>query len=61
MVKTVTLAQPGGTSTGTLTNGTNYTVVIPAQAGQTLLNELTANKVVDHRNHDIAWLRLRAA
>jgi cell division protease FtsH len=39
-VKTVTIAQPGGTSTGTLTNGTKYTVVIPPQAGQPLLNDL---------------------
>src|ERR1700744_845118 len=28
-VKTVTIAQPGGTSPGTLTSGTDYTVVIP--------------------------------
>ena len=33
----------GGTSTGTLTNGTSYTVVIPPQAGQTSLNQLTSN------------------
>jgi cell division protease FtsH len=39
-VKTAVLAQPGGTSTGTLTNGTNYTVVIPAQVGQQLVNQL---------------------
>jgi cell division protease FtsH len=39
-VKTVTIAQPGGTSTGTLANGTKYTVVIPPQAGQPLLNDL---------------------
>jgi cell division protease FtsH len=44
-VKTVTIAQPGGTSTGTLTNGTNYTVIIPAQAGQAFLDELATNKV----------------
>ncbi|HEX6447832.1 MAG TPA: ATP-dependent zinc metalloprotease FtsH [Trebonia sp.] len=44
-VKTVEIAQPGGTSTGTLTNGTNYTVVIPPQAGQTLLNDLQAGGV----------------
>jgi cell division protease FtsH len=31
-VKTVTIAQPGGTSTGTLTSGTDYTVVIPSGA-----------------------------
>ena len=37
-MKTVQLAStPGGTSTGTLTNGKNYTVVIPPQAGQELL------------------------
>jgi cell division protease FtsH len=44
-VKTVDIAQPGGTSTGTLTNGTNYTVVIPPQASQSLLNELQSNGV----------------
>jgi len=44
-VKTVQIAQPGGTSTGTLTNGTNYTVVIPPQAGQTLLNDLQSGGV----------------
>jgi cell division protease FtsH len=45
-VKTVQLAStPGGTSTGTLTNGKSYTVVIPPQAGQELLTELQDNKV----------------
>ena len=44
-VKTVTIAQPGGTSNGTLTNGSNYTVVIPPQASQTLLDELQTNNV----------------
>jgi cell division protease FtsH len=44
-VKTITIAQPGGTSTGTLTNNTDYTVVIPPQASQTLLNDLQANNV----------------
>ena len=44
-VKTITIAQPGGTSTGTLTNNTDYTVVIPSQAGQSFLNELATNKV----------------
>jgi cell division protease FtsH len=44
-IKTVTIAQPGGTSTGTLTNNTDYTVVIPPQAGQELLNDLQAGKV----------------
>ncbi|MGH3263086.1 MAG: ATP-dependent metallopeptidase FtsH/Yme1/Tma family protein, partial [Trebonia sp.] len=44
-VKTVTIAQSGGTSTGTLTNGTNYTVVIPPQAGQSLLDTLQSNSV----------------
>lgn len=39
-VKTVTIAQPGGTSTGTLKDGTEYTVVIPPQAGQEMLSEL---------------------
>ncbi|HEX7160012.1 MAG TPA: ATP-dependent zinc metalloprotease FtsH [Trebonia sp.] len=44
-VKTVTIAQPGGTSSGTLTNGTNYTVVIPPQASQSLLDKLQSNNV----------------
>ena len=44
-VKTVTIAQSGGTSSGTLTNGTNYTVVIPPQASQALLDELQSNGV----------------
>jgi cell division protease FtsH len=44
-VKTVTIAQSGGTSSGTLTNNTNYTVVIPPQASQTMLDELQANGV----------------
>ena len=45
-VKTVQLAStPGGTSTGTLTNGKSFTVVIPPQAGQELLTELQDNKV----------------
>jgi cell division protease FtsH len=44
-VKTVDIAPEGGTSTGTLTSGTNYTVVIPPQAGETLLTDLQANNV----------------
>ena len=32
-VKTITIPQSGGTSSGTLTDGTHYTVVIPTQAG----------------------------
>ena len=44
-VKTVQLAStPGGTSSGTLTNGKNYTVVVPPQAGQELLTELQDNE-----------------
>ncbi len=45
VVKTVTIAQPGGTSSGTLTNGTNYTVVIPPQASQAMLDQLQSNGV----------------
>ena len=45
LVKTITIAQPGGTSSGTLTDGTNYTVVIPQQAGQAMLDSLQANGV----------------
>jgi cell division protease FtsH len=44
-VKTVTIAQSGGTSSGTLTNGTNYTVVIPPQASQAMLDDLQTNGV----------------
>jgi cell division protease FtsH len=44
-VKTVDIAPEGSTSTGTLTNGTNYTVVIPPQADQTLLSDLQSNGV----------------
>jgi cell division protease FtsH len=44
-VKTVNIAQAGGTSSGTLTDGTNYTVVIPPQAGQALLDDLEAANV----------------
>ena len=44
-VKTVDLPQSTGAATGTLTNGTNYTVVIPSQAGQDLLNQLKADGV----------------
>jgi cell division protease FtsH len=44
-VKTVTIAQSGGTSTGTLTSGANYSVVIPPQASQSLLDQLQSNNV----------------
>ncbi|HTZ26823.1 MAG TPA: ATP-dependent zinc metalloprotease FtsH [Streptosporangiaceae bacterium] len=44
-VKTVTIAQPGGTSTGILKDGTNYTVVIPPQAGQAMLDDLQKGNV----------------
>ncbi len=44
-VKTIDLAQSGQTSTGTLTDGKNYTTVIPAQAGSSLLSQLEAAKV----------------
>jgi cell division protease FtsH len=44
-VSTVTIPQGGGTSSGTLTNGTNYTVVIPSQASQSLLNTLSSDGV----------------
>jgi cell division protease FtsH len=43
-VKTVNLQQ-GGQATGTLTNGKDFTTVIPAQAGAPLLSELQANHV----------------
>ena len=44
-VKTIDIAPAGGTSTGALTSGTDYTVVIPPQADQTLLTELQSNGV----------------
>ncbi|MGH3163407.1 MAG: ATP-dependent metallopeptidase FtsH/Yme1/Tma family protein, partial [Streptosporangiaceae bacterium] len=45
-VKTVQLAStPGGTSSGTLTNGKDFTVVVPPQAGEQLLTELQNNNV----------------
>jgi cell division protease FtsH len=44
-VKTVDLAASGGTSSGTLKDGTNYTVVIPTLAGQSLLTDLGNNGV----------------
>jgi len=44
-VKSVNLAQSGQTSTGKLTDGKNFTTVIPAQAGSSLLNELQAANV----------------
>ena len=44
-VKNVTIAQPGGTSSGQLKDGTNYTVVIPAQAGATPVDQLVKNDV----------------
>ncbi len=44
-VKTVDIPQGTGSATGTLTNGTSYTVVIPSQAGQALITQLTTDKV----------------
>jgi cell division protease FtsH len=44
-VKTITIAQAGGTSNGTLTDGKHYTVVIPPQADNTLLRDLGAGGV----------------
>src|SRR5215469_18268562 len=41
-VKTVVIPQNGGTSSGTLTDKTNYTVVLPPQAGESLLNQLSS-------------------
>jgi len=39
-VKTISLAQSGQTSTGTLTNGKDFTTIIPSQAGSSLLSQL---------------------
>ena len=44
-VKTISLAQSGQTSTGTLTDGKDFTTIIPAQAGSSLLSQLQAAKV----------------
>jgi cell division protease FtsH len=44
-VKTVDIPQGTGSATGTLTSGASYTVVIPSQAGQALINQLTADGV----------------
>src|SRR5438034_1273139 len=45
-VKTVQISgSAGGTSSGTLTNGKSYTVVIPPQAGQDLLTTLEKDNV----------------
>jgi cell division protease FtsH len=44
-VKTITIPQSGGTSSGTLTDGTHYTVVIPPQADNTLLSDLETGGV----------------
>src|ERR1700689_4759030 len=44
-VKTLTIAAPGGTSSGTLTNKTSYSVVIPEQAGQPFLTQMANDDV----------------
>jgi cell division protease FtsH len=44
-VKTIEIAPVGSASTGTLINGTDYTVVIPPQATQDLLTNLQDNGV----------------
>jgi cell division protease FtsH len=44
-VKTVSLGAGGSSSTGTLTSGKSYTTVVPAQAGQALLDELQKDGV----------------
>ena len=44
-VKTISLGQSGQTSTGTLTDGKDFTTIIPAQAGSSLLNQLQSAKV----------------
>ncbi len=43
-VKTITLV-PGGSASGTLSNGTDYTTVIPTQAGSAFLGELRSDGV----------------
>jgi cell division protease FtsH len=44
MVKTVNIPQDGGTATGTLTNGTNFTVNLPSPVPQSTLNDLQTAK-----------------
>ena len=44
-VKTLTIAAPGGTSSGTLSKGGDYTVVIPEQAGQAFLDQMATDGV----------------
>ena len=44
----------GGTSTGTLTNGTNYSVVFPSQAAQACLTSSQASRREGHRLHVVA-------
>ena len=44
-VKTISLGESGQTSTGTLTDGKDFTTIIPAQAGSSLLSQLQAAKV----------------
>jgi cell division protease FtsH len=44
-VKTVDIPQSAGQSSGTLKDGTNYTVTIPSQAGSALLNQLQSDHV----------------
>ena len=44
-VKTASIGSDGRTTTGTLSNGTTYTTVIPSQAGSPLLGRLEAAKV----------------
>jgi len=40
-VKTIEIPQDGGTSTGTLTNGTSFTVNLPSPVPQSTINDLT--------------------
>ena len=44
-VKTASIGSDGRTTTGTLSDGTAYTTVIPPQAGSGLLNQMEAAKV----------------
>ncbi len=44
-IKTIDLAPSGSASTGTLTDGKNYTTVVPAQAGAGLLSQLQSANV----------------
>ncbi len=60
-VKTVQLGAVGATSSGTLTNGKSFTVVVPPQVGQDLISTLQKQQGADVRGPDRPGLRHRGA